>query len=70
MPNMVIRVADERPELERNPRDIARFPNVPENWTASEVVERFGIANHLTVYRSFNGGHETIIQEGRHYISR
>jgi hypothetical protein len=65
-----IHVYDERPEiveLRGDKKHVATFQLVPESWTTKDVIERFGIAEHLTVYRSFDGGKWTVIQEGRRY---
>jgi hypothetical protein len=44
-----ILIYDER--YESGPRFIGSFRNVPEDWTAKETLVRYGIGEHLCVYR-------------------
>ena len=71
MPNCTIQVTDERPEIVDarggQIKIVAQFPNVPENWETKDILQRFGIAEHLTVWRSYDGGARRMIQEGRRY---
>jgi hypothetical protein len=63
-----IEIYDERPEIvERRggPVHVATHGNVPENWSNRDIVERFGIGEHLSVYRSAPGEARRCIQEGR-----
>ncbi len=65
MSNVLMEVYDERPELGA-PRLVHTFTNVPKHWTNVEAVSRYGIAEHLTVYRTDGGGTaRVIIQHGR-----
>lgn len=46
------------------PVKIGTHRNVPANWTDDEVLERFGIAKHLTVHRCADGEDLQVIQYG------
>ncbi len=51
-PSAIIEVWDERLYLADTPKRIATHENVPGDWTTNTIVERFGIGEHLTLYRS------------------
>lgn len=58
-----VHVTDERPELGRK-RPVASFERVSGHWRAKDIIEYFGIAEHLHVVRVENGKTQ-VIQEGR-----
>ena len=68
MGQRTIIVQDERPEL-GSIREVARFENVPGDWDTKTIIERHGIAEHLTVYSQITGGARRIIQTGRRAVS-
>lgn len=58
-----IEVSDQRPELK--PRHLASH-KAPSDLTKKEVIERYGIAEHLHVVRvSGVDGSREVLQEGR-----
>lgn len=59
-----IEVWDMRPEV--TPKKIAHFLRVPSQLTTKEIVKRYGIAEHLTVYR-VEGDKREEIQRGRRH---
>ena len=48
----------------RNGREIDKHPRVPYNWTGKVIRERFGIAEHLSIYRE-EDGQRILISAGR-----
>lgn len=58
-----IQVWDKRPEV--SVRMLAEFPRTPGSWSIREIIERYGIAEHLTVLRIDGGGGAEEIQHGR-----
>lgn len=64
MAKRTIIVTDERPEL-GTIREVVRFENVSAEWDTKTIIERHGIAEHLTVYSTTAGGPRRIIQNGR-----
>lgn len=48
-----ISVYDER--FESGPRLVGEHENVPSTWTKKDVMERFGIGEHLSVYELCDG---------------
>lgn len=63
MASTTIIVRDYRPELSRV-RHVAEFPNTPDDWTAADILKRYGIAEHLHVVAT-GYGRERVIQRGR-----
>ncbi len=51
-PSATIEVWDERAYLPNTPKLVGRHEHVPGEWTNATIIQRFGIARHLTVYRS------------------
>jgi len=56
-------VSDRRPEVRT--KEVARFDNVPDIWTGKEIVQRFGIADHLHVVRETRFAGRSVVQQGR-----
>lgn len=59
-----IEVWDRRPEL-KSPRLVLTDYLIPGNWTIKDIIERLGVAPHLTVTRRLPGENWTTIQHGR-----
>lgn len=55
-----IEIFDERAYLPGNPKCIGTHVNVPNEWTTEDILERFGIGKHLTVYLSDEDGRRII----------
>jgi hypothetical protein len=59
----MLEVRDERQEL--SPRVVARHTPIPDGWTPAQVLEYFGISEHLRAVLIHPDGERQIIQEGR-----
>lgn len=67
MPRTIL-VYDER--FESGPRFVAAHKNVPDNWTARDIMERLGLSDHLCIYAEDDDKpptRETIIHVGSRY---
>lgn len=63
-PTVTVKVFDDRPELPTRMRHVATFQRVSADWRARDIIEYFGIAEHLHVVRCGEGA-DQIIQQGR-----
>lgn len=57
-----IEVFDTRAYIPGNPRQIATHANVPQELTVREVLQRYGIGQHLTVYQTDEEGRRVVHQ--------
>ncbi len=55
-----IEIFDTRPYIPGNPRHVATHQNVPQELTLREVLQRYGIGEHLTVYQSDDEGRRIV----------
>lgn len=59
--NYTVTIYDER--FESGPRLVGEHKNVPENWTRRDILDRFGVQDHLCVYKN----HNECIQHGSRF---
>ncbi len=61
---MIYEIFDERPEIKASHRGqskhVKTLEHVPADLSLREVVSRFGIADHLTVYRKSDHGYDLV----------
>jgi len=62
-----IEVFDERAHIPGNPSHVGTHENVPGTWTVADIIERLGIASHLTVYRTGQDGTRKVIRRGEDF---
>jgi hypothetical protein len=63
-PPATIEVWDERAYLPSTPKRVGQHNNVPSDWTTATIIKRYGIAEHLTVYRSAAGETRRVVRHG------
>lgn len=44
-------------------REMAKHPNIPADWTAKDILERFGLREHLKVVLSQPGQPDWVVQD-------
>jgi hypothetical protein len=57
-----LEVRDERQEL--SPRIVARHTPIPDGWTPAQILEYFGVSEHLRAVLIHPDGERQVIQEG------
>lgn len=62
---VLVLIADRRHNPRREPGSGGSHANVPGDWTARMILERYGIAEHLHVVVADPDGHQRVIQHGR-----
>lgn len=63
-PSATIEVWDERPALSSRPKMVGIHRHVPGDWTTEQIIRRYGIGSHLTIYRSAHGEPRHVVRHG------